>query len=89
MMLPKTTMDMPAADTMGRTSAGQEALMMTRAPFVRPEAPAPETVRPALIWSLDCARAAIRLPTSKTRKKATNVYWICQRRYEDRGVPYL
>jgi len=66
--------EMPAEDTMGRTLGGQAAVMMTSAPLVRPEAPMPEVVLPPIIWLLDRARAEIKFPSSKIRKKATKVY---------------
>jgi len=73
-MPPIAIIEIPAADAMGRTAGGHAAVMMTRAPFVRPDAPIPDTVLPPMIWPLDCARAEMRFPSSKMTKNATKVY---------------
>jgi hypothetical protein len=48
-MPPIAIIEMPTADTIGRIVGEHVAVIITSAPFVRPEAPMPETVLPAMI----------------------------------------
>jgi hypothetical protein len=67
-------MEIPAAEIIGRIFGGHVAVIITSAPLFSPDAPTPDTARPAIIWLLDCAVAEITFPSSKMRKKAPNVY---------------
>ena len=53
----------------GCWAKGTELPMMVQAPFIRPEEPAPATARPAINMGDELAKAQMREPIPKTKRK--------------------
>jgi hypothetical protein len=72
--VPICATDIRLPSSRGLFLSGTEAVMMVRAPFIKPDPPIPATALPTINMSDETETPHNRDPNSKTTKKARKVY---------------